>query len=106
MGPQRAELLERLGLRAARDLVFFFPRDYQGLTELSRGEKRDAARIAALVAFLDLRLARIRVRETTDEAQAFRRAGKWMCHLPSTTRRRLAPTLLVLSLYERRLSKY
>lgn len=36
VGPQRAELLERLGLRAARDLVFFFPRDYQDLTELSR----------------------------------------------------------------------
>ncbi len=36
VGPQRAELLERLGLRAARELVFFFPRDYQDLTELSR----------------------------------------------------------------------
>lgn len=36
VGPQRAELLERMGLRTARDLVFFFPRDYQDLTELAR----------------------------------------------------------------------
>jgi ATP-dependent DNA helicase RecG len=36
VGPQRAELLERLGLRTARDIVFFFPRDYQDLTELAR----------------------------------------------------------------------
>jgi ATP-dependent DNA helicase RecG len=36
VGPQRAELLERLGLRTARDVVFFFPRDYQDLNELAR----------------------------------------------------------------------
>ncbi|HVA50898.1 MAG TPA: ATP-dependent DNA helicase RecG [Pirellulales bacterium] len=36
VGPQRAELLERLGLRTARDVVFFFPRDYQDLTQLDR----------------------------------------------------------------------
>ncbi|HVX12812.1 MAG TPA: ATP-dependent DNA helicase RecG [Pirellulales bacterium] len=35
VGPQRAELLERLGLRTARDVVFFFPRDYQDLNELA-----------------------------------------------------------------------
>ena len=33
VGPQRAELLERLGLRTATDLLFFFPRAYQDLTE-------------------------------------------------------------------------
>ena len=32
-GPQRAELLERLGLRTARDVLFFFPRDYEDLTD-------------------------------------------------------------------------
>lgn len=35
VGPQRAELLQRLGLRTARDVVFFFPRDYQDLNELA-----------------------------------------------------------------------
>ena len=34
VGPQRALLLERLGLRVARDLLFFFPRDYQDLSDL------------------------------------------------------------------------
>jgi ATP-dependent DNA helicase RecG len=33
VGPQRAELLERLGLRTARDVLFHFPRDYQDLTD-------------------------------------------------------------------------
>jgi len=34
VGPRRAELLERLGLHTARDVLFFFPRDYQDLTDL------------------------------------------------------------------------
>lgn len=34
VGPQRAELLARLGLATARDVLFFFPRDYQDLTDL------------------------------------------------------------------------
>lgn len=34
VGPQRAELLERLGLYTARDVLFFFPRDWQDLTDL------------------------------------------------------------------------
>jgi ATP-dependent DNA helicase RecG len=33
VGPQNAELLGRLELRTARDLIFFFPRDYQDLTD-------------------------------------------------------------------------
>ncbi len=34
VGPARAELLERLGLHSARDMLFFFPRDYQDLTDM------------------------------------------------------------------------
>jgi len=33
VGPQRAAILERLGLRTAADLLFYFPRDYQDLTD-------------------------------------------------------------------------
>jgi ATP-dependent DNA helicase RecG len=33
VGPARAELLDRLGLHTARDLLFFFPRDYQDLSD-------------------------------------------------------------------------
>jgi ATP-dependent DNA helicase RecG len=34
VGPERAELLERLGLHVARDVLFFFPRDYEDLSEV------------------------------------------------------------------------
>jgi len=33
VGPHRAELLERLGMHTVRDVLFFFPRDYQDLTD-------------------------------------------------------------------------
>jgi ATP-dependent DNA helicase RecG len=33
VGPHRAELLERMGLRTAAHVLFFFPRDYQDLTD-------------------------------------------------------------------------
>lgn len=33
-GPQRAELLAKLGIRTAQDLLFHFPRDHQDLTDL------------------------------------------------------------------------
>jgi ATP-dependent DNA helicase RecG len=33
VGPQRAELLQRLELHTARDVLFHFPRDYQDLTD-------------------------------------------------------------------------
>lgn len=34
VGPQRAELLERLGIQRAVDLLFFFPRGYQDMSEM------------------------------------------------------------------------
>jgi len=33
VGPQRVELFQRLGLHTAADVLFFFPRDYQDLTD-------------------------------------------------------------------------
>ena len=35
VGPQRAELLAKLGIRRALDLLFFFPRDYQQVSQAS-----------------------------------------------------------------------
>jgi ATP-dependent DNA helicase RecG len=40
VGPQRAELLAKLDLRTAGDLIFFFPRDYQDLSD-----RRDIANL-------------------------------------------------------------
>jgi ATP-dependent DNA helicase RecG len=36
VGPQRAALLERMGIRLARDLLFFFPRTYEDLSQVAR----------------------------------------------------------------------
>jgi ATP-dependent DNA helicase RecG len=36
VGPQRAELLAKLDLHTARDVLFFFPRDYQDMSVLRR----------------------------------------------------------------------
>ncbi len=33
VGPQRAEALERLGIRTVRDVLFFFPRTYEDMTD-------------------------------------------------------------------------
>lgn len=35
VGPNRAELLEKMGIRTAQDIVFCFPRNYRDLTKLS-----------------------------------------------------------------------
>jgi ATP-dependent DNA helicase RecG len=34
VGPQRAEILEKLGLSTAADVLFFFPRDYENFSQL------------------------------------------------------------------------
>ena len=33
VGTQQAEILNRIGIRRASDLLFYFPRDYQDMTE-------------------------------------------------------------------------
>ncbi len=57
-GPQRAELLARLGVHRALDLLYFFPRDYQDLASLaSVADLTDGAlvRLQGSVVEFDLR---------------------------------------------------
>ena len=49
VGPHRAELLEKLGLRTAADLLFFFPRNYQDFTQLDQVTQLSAQQDANLV---------------------------------------------------------
>ncbi len=60
VGPERAALLQRLGLHAAKDLLFFFPRDYQDLSSVKTlGEVRegDAVSIAGTIEEIDARVS-------------------------------------------------
>jgi len=58
VGPQKAELLARLDLHYARDLLFFFPRAYQDMSELreiDQFEEGQPASVAGTVEEVDLR---------------------------------------------------
>lgn len=58
VGPQRAELLGRLGLRTAADVLFYFPRDYQDLSDLTsvpQLQDKELVRIRGVVAEIDWR---------------------------------------------------
>ncbi|MEL7499235.1 MAG: ATP-dependent DNA helicase RecG [Planctomycetota bacterium] len=49
VGPNRAALLERLGLKTAADLLFYFPRTYQDFTQLDRITQLEASQDANIV---------------------------------------------------------
>ncbi len=53
VGPHRAELLEKLGIRTAADLLFFFPRKYQDFTELNQITELANEQLANLVGVVD-----------------------------------------------------
>jgi ATP-dependent DNA helicase RecG len=53
VGPHRAELLEKLGLRTAADILFFFPRSYQDFTELNDICKLANDQLANIVGVVD-----------------------------------------------------
>ena len=56
VGTQRAEILNRIGLRRVSDLLFYFPRDYQDMTETYWRHKK-ITRAYRIVPFADWRLA-------------------------------------------------
>ncbi|QDU98499.1 ATP-dependent DNA helicase RecG [Lignipirellula cremea] len=58
VGPSKAEPLARLKLRTARDLLFFFPRDYQDMSELKAIadlQEGETVSVCGTVAEVDLR---------------------------------------------------
>ena len=58
VGPARAELLERMELFAVRDVLFFFPRDYQDFTderEVAQLEEGKLQSVRGVVEDIDLR---------------------------------------------------
>jgi ATP-dependent DNA helicase RecG len=58
IGPQRAELLERLNLRTASDVLFHFPRDYRDASQLVRIDQlreHETASVFGVVHEIELR---------------------------------------------------
>ena len=58
VGPNRAEMLEKLGLRTARDILFFFPRDYKQtatVTNINQLEEGQHVSVVGTVEEVDLR---------------------------------------------------
>ena len=53
VGPHRAALLERLGLKTAADILFFFPRTYQDFSEQHNINELSAVQEAAIVGTID-----------------------------------------------------
>jgi ATP-dependent DNA helicase RecG len=53
VGPQRAELLAKLELHYAVDLLFFFPRAYQDMSELRDIDQLEEKKMASVVGIID-----------------------------------------------------
>ena len=53
VGPQRAELLARLDLHYAADVLFNFPRAYQDMSELRSIDQLEAHKLASVAGVID-----------------------------------------------------
>ena len=53
VGADRGEMLQRLGLRFARDVLFFFPRDYQDMSALHSIESLEDNQPASVCGIVD-----------------------------------------------------
>ena len=61
VGPDRAKSLERIGLATARDILFFFPRDYLDLSERQPlSELSEDHAVSVLVEVVELEQRRTR----------------------------------------------
>src|SRR5256885_6056188 len=53
VGPQRAELLAKLDLYYAADVLFFFPRAYQDMSELREVDQLEEGKLASVVGVIE-----------------------------------------------------
>ena len=49
VGPVRAEMMAKLGLRNAADILFFFPRKYEDFTKQSTIQELEVGQLANVV---------------------------------------------------------
>ncbi|MDP7560011.1 MAG: ATP-dependent DNA helicase RecG, partial [Planctomycetota bacterium] len=78
VGPQRALRLANLGLRTAQDVLFFFPRDYQDLTDVRAiADLEEGALLSVLGEVEEVNLRSIGPRKSLLTVQ-IRQDGQWM----------------------------
>ena len=78
VGPQRAIRLANLGLRTAQDVLFFFPRDYQDLTDVRAiADLEEGALLSVLGEVEDVTLRSIGPSRSLLTVQ-IRQDGQWM----------------------------
>ena len=53
VGPRRAEILAKLGIRTAADLLFFFPRKYEDFTGRSQIHELEIDQVTSVVGEVD-----------------------------------------------------
>ena len=53
VGPQRAEVLQRLDLQTARDVLFFFPRTYQDMTDLREVQQLEEDKLQSVCGIVE-----------------------------------------------------
>ena len=53
VGPRRAEILQRLDLHTAADVLFFFPRDYQDLTDRRTADDLEEDKLQSVVGIVE-----------------------------------------------------
>src|SRR5437870_13764613 len=53
VGPQRAELLAKLDLYYSADILFFFPRAYQDMSDLRDIDQLEEGKLASVVGVID-----------------------------------------------------
>lgn len=61
VGPKRAPLLEKLGLRTAKDLLFFFPRSYEEIRDVKRIDElveNEPCSICGIIREIDMKTTR------------------------------------------------
>jgi ATP-dependent DNA helicase RecG len=53
VGPRRAELLRRLGVETVADLLFFFPRTYEDISDVRNVSKLEEGRLQSVIGVIE-----------------------------------------------------
>ncbi len=78
VGPKRVDLLERLDLRTAKDVIFNFPRDYQDLTDVRPIAELEEGKLLSVVATVEDIDSRVSANGRTVVGVLFSQSGQYL----------------------------